>query len=82
MLEVSGNKQKFISTTILNSFWQNNTEKLSKRLFLSLIKSPDFRLLVLNCPRELLLYPLRIEAVAAAAPDEIKPQCDHFTFFS
>ena len=29
---VSGNKQRFISTTILNRFWQNNTEKLPKRL--------------------------------------------------
>ena len=30
---VSGDNEKFISTTILNKFWQNNTEKLSKKLF-------------------------------------------------
>ena len=36
MEEISGNKSKFIETAILKRSSQNNTEKLSKRLFSSL----------------------------------------------
>ena len=36
------------ATTILTRFWQNNTEN-SPRDYPHLLKSPDFRLLVLKC---------------------------------
>ena len=43
MEEIGGNEWKLIRTTILDRLWQNNTEKLPKRLFSSL-KIPDFML--------------------------------------
>ena len=50
MKGVGGNKQKFTYTTICNRFWQNNTEKLSKRLFspLKIVQILDCKFLVDN----------------------------------
>ena len=39
---LGGNGWEFIKTTILNRFWQNNTEKLPNMLFSSL-KTPRFQ---------------------------------------
>ena len=42
---VGGNEWKFIRSTILNRFWQNNTENCLRNYF-HLLKSPNFRLQV------------------------------------